>query len=115
MRVKKFDTSRVEAQVKEAAGKALSRLGRDMIVDDINVYVPLRDRHLINSAKSNIVDTPTGFKVTWSTPYARRQYEEHKVGVGKNRLAVAHWDEVAEQEYRSRWVMALKKYIEDTL
>ena len=107
----KFKGIDTEVALKEAQAKipALQRLGRDYVVDDINVYVPELEGILQRSAKQNIVNTDNGFIIRWATPYAEKQYYTHPSdGRGKNPLATKEWTVVATEKFLPRWKAKLQ-------
>lgn len=99
----KLNNDQIRQTIQEKADKAQIRLDARVLADS-NSFCPLDTSAL---QKSAILSTKIGSGlITWSTPYARKQYYEHERGghFDRNPRACAKWFEAAKARYLKDWL-----------
>lgn len=99
----KLNENQIKQNIEAKANKAQIKLDARVLADS-NLYCPLDTSAL---QKSAILSTKIGSGlITWSTPYARTQYYEHKTGkhFDRNPRATAKWFEAAKARFLKEWL-----------
>ena len=96
-----FDTAKLMQKIKKNASVAQKRLDAAVLADS-NKYCPMQTGTL---QKSAIIATVIGSgRISWVTPYARRQYYEYPdKRHSRNPNATGKWFETAKAKRMKEW------------
>lgn len=103
----------VRRHAKEAWDKVLPTLSEE-VLKDCNYYAKEDTGALI--ASSQIASRLAEGTLTWSTPYAARQYYEIRTAShDQNPNATWRWCEAAKRKYKEKWRKQAEKLMEENL